>query len=121
MKTCGIVILMLVSFASHATDNKGNYAIWGVGNRSCHGYLQARAANDFDKFKDYLMGFLTAYNVMTPETYSISGGKNLDEVLIWFDDHCELQPTISFEQAITDFIAENFEQRMKTSPSSFRR
>ena len=121
MKTCGIVILLLVSFASHAADNKGNYAVWGAGNKSCHSYHQARESNDFDLYKNYLLGFLTAYNVITPETYSISGQMKLDDVLMWFDDHCELQPMMSFEQAIMDYTSENHEKRMKTPPSQFRR
>jgi len=121
MRMCGILILMLISFSGHSADKSGNFAIWGAGNKSCHSYYQAREVNDFDKFKDYLMGFLTAYNIITPETYSISGSMKLDDVLTWFDDHCGLQPTISFEHALSDFISEHFDNRMKTSPATFRR
>lgn len=121
MRICCIVILVLISVAGHAADKAGNYAIWGAGNKSCHGYYLAREANDFDKFKDYIMGFLTAYNIITPETYSISGKMKLDDVLTWFDDHCELQRVISFEKALTDFISTHYDERMKIPPSTFRR
>lgn len=67
------------------------------------------------------MGFLTAFNVQMPETYRVSGNMNLDEILAWLDDYCQLKPVISFEQSLSDFIIENRDKRMKRSPSKYRR
>ena len=62
------------------------------------------------------MGYFTAYNHAETDTYSISRDMNLEEVLTWIDEQCELKPVISFEEVLTTFILENHESRMKTPP-----
>ena len=113
MKIYGLVLLMILAHTVWAADDKGNYAIWGAGAKSCQGYNVARAANEDAKFKDYLMGYLTSYNHMTEKTYSISSQMSLDEVMTWIDEQCELKPMISFEEVLTNFLAEHYEKRMK--------
>ena len=121
MRVFGLTILFLCSFAALAADSKGNYAIWGAGNKSCHSYNLARAANDDNKFRDYTMGYLTAYNHQAQETYSISRDMNLEQILAWIDDVCELKPIISFDEALYNFITEHHEKRMKFPPGGFGR
>jgi len=121
MRALGFTILLLGSCTVMAADSNGNYAIWGSGNKSCHSYNLARTAQDDNKFRDYTMGYLTAYNHQMTETYSISRDMNLEQVLSWLDDLCELKPIISFDEALVSFIAEHLEQRMKFPPGGFRR
>ncbi len=119
---CSILFLLaLMPLQSQAADSKGSFAIWGSGNKSCHSYNISRDTNEDRGFKDYIMGYLTAFNVQLPETYRIAGQMNLDEILDWLDDNCELKPIISFEQSLTDFITENYDKRMKKAPSKFQR
>ena len=120
MRVFSIFFLTICTISVYAADNSGNYAIWGHGNKSCHSYNLARADDD-SKFKDYIMGYLTAYNHQTPETYSISRDMNLDEVLTALDDQCQLKPVISFEEALVSFIIEHYENRMKLPPGGFGR
>ena len=115
------VSLMICTITVSAADSKGNYAIWGLGKKSCHSYNLARAEVTDEKFKDYTMGYLTAYNHITPETYSISRDMDLDEVLTWMDDQCQLKPVISYEEALVTFIIEHYENRMKFTPGGFGR
>ncbi len=61
------------------------------------------------------MGYLTAFNILTPETYRLSGNKNLNEILVWFDEYCELKAINAFELALADFVREHFESRSKSS------
>lgn len=122
MRAFSFALLMIVIIPVHAADSSGNYAIWGSGNKSCHSYNLARAGEEEDaKYRDYLMGYLTAYNHQTPETYSISRDMNLDDVLGWMDEQCQLKPVISFEEALVNFIIENYEGRMKVTPHGFGR
>ncbi|MCH8845847.1 MAG: hypothetical protein IIC11_03790 [Proteobacteria bacterium] len=128
MKNLSNIIILLtltcvtiIPVSSQATDKDGNFAIWGKGNKSCHNYNISRNTDEEQRFKDYIMGFLTAFNVQMPETYRVSGNMNLDEILAWLDDYCQLKPVISFEQSLSDFIIENRDKRMKRSPSKYRR
>lgn len=118
MKIYSIIFLLFYVTAGVAADKKGNYAIWGVGNKSCHSYNLARAANEDNKYKDYIMGYFTAYNHEAVDTYSISRDMNLDAILSWIDEQCEMKPIVSFEEALTTFILDNYEGRMKTQPGN---
>jgi hypothetical protein len=116
MRIFSMIFLLFYVSASVAADKKGNYAIWGAGNASCHKYIMARAANDDEKYKNYIMGYFTAYNHEAADTYSITNEMNLNEILTWIDEQCELKQMISFEEILTTFILDNYEGRMKTPP-----
>ncbi len=116
-----LFLLILTPLPSQAADSKGAFAIWGKGNKSCHSYNIARDTGKDLGFKNYIMGYFTAFNVQMPETYRISGKMNFNEILAWLDDNCELKPIIAFEQSLADFITENYDKRMKKSPSKFQR
>ena len=128
MKNLSNIIILLtltcvtiIPVSSQEADKDGNFAIGGKGNKSCHNYNISRNTDEEQRFKDYIMGFLTAFNVQMPETYRVSGNMNLDEILAWLDDYCQLKPVISFEQSLSDFIIENRDERMKRSLSKYRR
>ncbi len=116
-----LIFITVIPVLSQAADSNGHFAIWGKGNKSCHSYSISRSTDEEQRFKDYIMGYLTAFNVQMPETYRISGKMNLDEILIWLDDYCELKPVLAFEQTLADFIIEHHDKRMKRSPSKYRR
>jgi len=116
-----LFLLALIPLQSQAADSNGHFAIWGKGNKSCHSYNISRNSDEEQRFKDYIMGYLTAFNVQMPETYRVAGHMKLDEILIWLDDYCQLKPIMAFEQSLADFIVENYDKRMKKSPSKFRR
>ncbi len=106
---------------SQAVDSNGHFAIWGKGNKSCHSYNISRDTEEEQGYKDYIMGYLTAFNVQLPDTYRIAGEMNLDDILAWLDDYCDLKPILPFEQSLASFIRENHEKRMKKSPAKNRR
>ena len=94
-----------------AADRDGNYAVWGPGAKSCHSYNQAPGEDARIPFRNYVMGYLTAYNAVSAETYAISGDMNLDAVMGWLDDYCEQKPMHSFEQALIDFTTNHNAER----------
>lgn len=121
MRLFVILFLMIFTVSVYAADNNGNYAIWGYGNKSCHAYNLSRAAKDDSAFRDYTMGYLTAYNHQAEETYSITRDMTLDDVLTWMDEQCDLKPIISYEEALVNFIVEHYKDRMKFTPHGFGR
>ena len=116
-----LFLLAIIPIQSQAVDNNGHFAIWGKGNKSCHSYNISRNTDEEQRFKDYIMGYLTAFNVQMPETYRVAGRMNLNDILVWLDDYCGLKPIMAFEQSLADFITENYAERMKKSPSKYRR
>jgi hypothetical protein len=121
MRSSFLLLLILLTSPVPAADNNGNYAVWGVGGKSCQNYNMARAANNDANFKDFLMGFFTAYNHQADETYSVTNTMTMDEILVWFDNECELKPVSSFEEAIITFILKHYEKRAKFPPGRFGR
>lgn len=119
---CSILFLLaMIPLQSQATDSNGHFSIWGKGNKSCHSYNISRDTEEERGYKDYIMGYLTAFNVQLPDTYSVSGEMNLNEIMAWLDDYCGLKPILAFEQSLADFIKDNYDKRTKKSPSKYRR
>ena len=121
MRISCIFLILFLAWPAFATDKNGNYAIWGVGNSACIKYTKSRAANDYNDYRLFLMGYLTAYNHQMDETFSISNSMTMDEILKWLDDECELKPMSGFDQAIMGFIVEHNAKRSKYPPGGFGR
>ncbi len=99
-----------------AYDAQGNLAVWGVGQTSCFSYKKARTAGGFNDYKHYTLGYLTAYNALTPETYNVSGSTDLHGVLGWLDAHCKKKPMESFEQALKTMVTTMHRSRQTLPP-----
>ena len=121
MMLLALTCLTVIPVSSQAVDSNGHFAIWGKGNKSCHSYNISRNTDEEQRFKDYIMGYLTAFNFQMPDTYRIAGNMNLNEILAWLDDYCELKPVLAFEQSLANFIDEHHDKRMKRSPSKYSR
>jgi hypothetical protein len=100
-----------------AADLAGNYAIWGEGGRSCNHYLTSASEGAARaRYEAFLMGYLTAYNALAPETYSALGSYSLEEALDWLDGYCDLHKVDSFERAVTQLVSARHEQRQQRPP-----
>jgi enolase len=116
MKSLAIIIsLLLMPTITMAVDSSGNYAVWGVGKKACFGFNKAIVEDGNDKYKHYIKGFLTAYNIFTEKTYSITGRMKEDEVIEWLSEYCEENPMSGLENALVSFTFDNYDKRMKTS------
>ncbi len=113
-------LLLLFVHTAQAADNSGKYAIWGAGQKSCFRYNAARSSGEDDYYRYFLMGYLTAYNTQTPETYRISGGNDMPAILSWLDDFCTSKQSQGFELALIEFIAEHYPKRYKRRPVAGR-
>lgn len=108
-----LLVSLIIAVPSYAEDMNGNHAVWGIGQSSCHSYTQARAAGEYTDYKVYLMGYLTAYNSLMADTYSITGTQDLNEVLAWIDAHCKSAAMDSYEHALKQMVTEMHETRLK--------
>jgi len=113
-------VLALANSPAPAADKNGNYAVWGPGAKSCHAYNQSTGEDARVPFRNYVMGYLTAYNAVNADTYAIAPDMNLDAVMTWFDDYCGEKPMHSFEQALIDFTSTHEAGRTKLAPGRGR-
>ena len=144
--------IFIVPISVMAVDKTGNYAVWGVGTKSCYAfnlstvnYLNSDNSTqkkdeglisklkfwkdkknnedeveNFNAYKSYMKGFLTAYNIFTEKTFSISGSMKEKQVVEWLNDYCKENPMSTVENALTSFTFEYYDNRMKTSSRARR-
>tara|TARA_Y100001949_G_scaffold175297_2_gene184787 strand:+ start:1039 stop:1506 length:468 start_codon:yes stop_codon:yes gene_type:complete len=147
--TLGIFIMPI---SVMAVDITGNYAVWGVGTKSCYAFNLATVnylnsdnstqkkdeslisklkfwedkknnedeVENFDTYRNYIKGFITAYNIFTEKTFSITGSMKEKQVIEWLNDYCKENPMSSVENALTSFTFEHYDNRMKTSSRARR-
>ncbi len=118
-----LLCTLLNPLPAMAADKDGNYAVWGVGAKSCYHYGQAVTAGqaDIEQFRNYVMGYLTAYNALTENTYNIGAGKNLDQIMTWMSDYCAAKQIHTFEQALAEFTSVQYPERSRQPPNRFGR
>jgi hypothetical protein len=114
-------LLMLTSTTAVAVDSNGNYAVWGLGKKSCFGYIKTSEGDDLEKYKHYIKGFLTAYNIFTEKTYSITGKMNENQIIEWLNEYCADNPMSGLETALVSFTFDHYDKRMKSSGTAVGR
>ena len=144
--------IFIIPISVMAIDITGNYAVWGVGTKSCYAfnlstvnYLNSDNSTqkkdeglisklkfwkdkknnedeveNFNAYKSYMKGFLTAYNIFTEKTFSITGSMKEKQVVEWLNDYCKENPMSTVENALTSFTFEYYDNRMKTSSRARR-
>jgi len=113
-----MLVLLAASASATGADSESRYLIWGAGKASCHRYNEARAANDFRHFKEYALGYLTAYNAYVPETYSVTRDMNSEAIVAWLDDFCRTHQIEGFAGALQQFVEEMKATREQHAPTS---
>ncbi len=91
MKTRLLITGLLFIFSScvFARDFEGGYAVYGAGGESCKAYLKSmQTGQKQDYFIDWTIGYLTAFNVIMPNTYNILGESTFADSQGWLQRHC---------------------------------
>lgn len=114
------VLLQAMTTSVFGADEAGNYAIWGVGRSSCHQFLKSAGGESRDRYKLFLMGYLTAFNTLREDTYNATGSNSLDVSLDQISDYCEQHQMDSFDRAIQQLLDGLYESRQRVPPGSAR-
>ena len=101
-KTGFILLLLLVSGLSHGRDFEGSYATYGAGSKPCSIYLRAieRGGPEEGYFIDWTIGYLSAFNLIMPETYDILGETEFTTSQRWLENRCQKFPRELFINAV---------------------
>jgi hypothetical protein len=93
---CGVIGSVLVAPlpVTARSDKDGHYQVLGTGTASCGTWTSdmkqggVLAAGD----KEWLLGFLTAYNLHGPGTNNISKGTDAGGLFAYVDNYCAAHP-----------------------------
>ncbi len=97
-----LLILTLASAPLLAKDMNQNYATFGKGSESCLAYMEARVENrrEMERFKHFVFGYLTAFNLMIPQNFNILGDRTLSDAFDWLDGYCLKAPDQNMANAV---------------------
>lgn len=97
-----VFILLCISLPLQARDFEDSYAVYGAGGDSCSLYLQAmnKGGKELDYFVDWSVGYLSAFNVIMPETYDVLGETDFPTAQGWLQRHCKRYPNELFIHAV---------------------
>jgi len=144
--------IFIAPISTVAVDITGNYAVWGIGTKSCYAFnlvtvnylnsdnstqkkdeslisklkfWEGKKNNEdevenFDAYRNYIKGFLTAYNIFTEKTFSITGSMKEKQIVEWLNNYCKEEPMSTVENALTSFTFEHYDNRLKTSSRTRR-
>lgn len=84
-----------------ARDFEDGYAVYAAGAESCQHYLGAinKGGAEHDYFINWLIGYLSAFNVIMPNTYDILGDAEFSVSQNWLNEHCKKYPRELFVNA----------------------
>jgi hypothetical protein len=120
-----LVVLSVVATSALAADMNGNYIGPVAPNyKSCGSFNNAVVAgntkddwSDWNFFKQYVNGYITATNVYLSETYDITGDKGGDAYMGWLEKYCAERPSEDFSNALNQLVVELYPTRTVERPN----
>src|SRR5215813_8538550 len=79
---CVVFAVFLLPGSGICADSNGFYTVSGGGTMSCGSFVQARRNRLDYSYDQWIAGYLTAINELTPETNSIQGTKDRDGLML---------------------------------------
>jgi len=97
MKLTPLLPLLLAPVTVLAADQRGDFAMQGIGRVSCEVFLQEREKNSklYWNIGGWIDGYLTGYNVHVDDTYDITSYAPMDAAdsfVILLARHCQNNP-----------------------------
>lgn len=120
MKAIGGSLAMLLLAASAggvlAADSNGSFRIKGVGSQPCSAYLTFDERSQLVT-ETWWAGFVTAMNIMKPDTYDYIGGVEPAKVNAMLRQRCEANPNELIAVAMYRVLEQVYPQRLRQSPN----
>ncbi|MEJ2174472.1 MAG: hypothetical protein P8Y76_06075 [bacterium] len=115
MKQKLLAMLLLASCSAWSADQNGHY--WAGDDLACGIYVEVRkdpknVTNTM--MSSWVMGYVTAFNKQTPETYDIMGNTSTDKLMLRLEKYCDANPLNTVSQGMDVLTQELHPQRMKT-------
>jgi hypothetical protein len=116
-------ILGLVALVSTALakDEAGAYAWMGM-NNSCGTFVRGRdlarsgVSALEEQYVTWLSGYLTAYNVLQPQTFDVTRGTDIPSLMLWLENYCKRSPLSTFVDATIALTQKLHSGRTEVAP-----
>lgn len=107
---------ILVAPLVQSADTDGQYLTMGLGNLSCESFI-SQDEQGAAYYLSWLAGYMSAYNHLQEETYSILGKtKTVENIEFWLRDYCTVNGNQTFEQAARNLLRNLKYFRIKQKP-----
>lgn len=100
-----------------ALDDDGNANLHGQGASTCAAFGAARKAGKAADYEQWLDGYLSAVNLVLPDTYDILGAKERGAALAWLDQYCAGNAGDAFGFAANRLAAYLYPNRHASKPA----
>jgi len=111
-----LIIVLLFTFALvTAKDKDGQFESYDP--RSCGDWVHARKVGGVNQTADatWISGYITAYNLQTPDVYSIIGNTtDMKSVYLWMDQYCRENPLSRMVEGMQVLTYELWPKRKRT-------
>lgn len=105
-----------------AADDGGAY--WSQRPESCRNFRRAMSADSrtpaFTNIRNWIAGYLTAYNRMAPDTYDILGIAEIDAAVQSIENYCKAHPLDNLSAAMEAVTEEFHAKRYQTKRQAGR-
>ncbi len=99
-----------------AADKDGAY--WSQRPDECRNFVRLHAATDrkpeTEAVRNWISGYLSAYNRLTPETYDITGATDFEQVLRAVERYCKSNPFADISAAMETVTNDLYPTRHQT-------
>lgn len=114
---CGLISILLGASTTlaHARDLNQQYKTQGLGLDTCASFLDVPAEKR-GLYYSWLAGYLTAYNYLVRDTYSIAEYSGLTRTNEWLEKYCNEHPNHLMHEAVRMFVTERYRIRLKQKP-----
>ena len=118
-----MAVVLLLPLGCYAADKNGKYReTYPPDHTNCEAYLLAinecnhKHCGDLKTFSDWLMGFVTAYNLKSPNTYDMVARTDLKTSLVWLSKYCKKNRSSKFSKAVHTLMIVLYPYRQKVMP-----
>ena len=113
----GAVVLLsgVLAVPLHGRDLNQQYKVQGLGLDTCASFLEV-PVEERGLYYSWLAGYLSAYNYLVRETYSIAEYDGLTRTNQWLEDYCTAHLSDMLHDAVRAFVKERYRVRLKRKP-----
>jgi hypothetical protein len=127
MKRLIFAVALLLPIGGWSNDENGYFRPYLMIGKAfnfttCENFVNARVLgreghfNAQNQFNQWLDGYLTAYDMFTPDTFDIAAGKDIETLDVWLENYCKQHPYNLFNKAVESLTFELYPTRQKTAP-----
>ena len=116
-----LVLSTCISLAhqAYSKDMDGEFVVFSIGANTCKDYLNSRrkGVTALEPYKQWLMGYLSAFNLIVVNTYDIAGQSRYPHIISWLDNYCVTNKTESFVNASAALTVSLYPDRHNMGPN----